>query len=217
MPSFGSRLFALFAVLLIAACAEPLGPEDVAREFWNALEQGDTRAVKRHVKAADAATLGSLDDVLPVSNATFDRIVIDGDVASIATTVTIEGDKALQFPLQTHLVREEAVWKVDYDRTIAAVANAGKLAAVIDKVHEFGNTLQQGIERSVEELESTLPQIEQELSRIEGEIKQRVPELRNRLERFARELQNALERPPSEDPGPVTPPTPESPGSAVEI
>ena len=193
----------------LAACAAKPGPADVAAAFWNAIEAGNTRAVKRHVTAADAALLENLDDVLPISNAELSRIVIDGEKASVDTTVTVDGDKPLDFPLKTHLVLEGDDWKVDYRRTIDAVASAGKLAAMLSKVHEFGDALQEGIERSVDELEQALPKIEQELSRFEQQMKQRMPELRERLEEFTRELEEAIKRPPPADPS--------EPGATVEI
>jgi len=202
-------LFLLAAIL--GGCGSPSTPLDVATEFWAAIEAGDTRAVKRRITTAEAGALESLDDVLPISASKLTKIVIDGNVASVDTTVTVEGDKPLDFPLKTYLVLEQETWKVDYARTIDAVGNAGKLAAVIAKVHEFGDALQEGIERSVEELEHTLPQIEQELSRIEGQIKQHVPELRKRLEQFTKELENAMKRPPG------TPSSPEEAASEGSV
>ncbi|MGR9089111.1 MAG: hypothetical protein ACU85U_00865 [Gammaproteobacteria bacterium] len=190
----------------VAACSQPSTPVGVASGFWTAVEAGDARMVKRRITAAEAASLESLDDVLPISGVELGRIIIDGHEATIDTTVTVTGDKPLDFPLKTYLVLEDEDWKVDYARTTEAVANAGKLAAVIEKVHEFGSTLQLGIERSVQELEHTLPQIEQELSRIENQIKQNVPELRKRLEQFSQDLEEAMKRQPETSP-PVEPGT----------
>lgn len=185
----------LFLLVFNASCAEQLAPQDVAARFWTAIEQKDARGVKRHVTAADAAALESLDDVLPITNAELKRTVIEEHTAFVDTTVTVDGDNPLDYPLKTYLVLEDEHWKVDYERTINAVAAAGKLAAVIGKVHEFSNALQQGIDRSVEQLEQTLPQIEHELSRMEDQIKQQVPELRERLENFAKELEDAIKDP----------------------
>ena len=201
-----ARIILLLLTVLLAACSKPSTPVEVASGFWSAIEAGDARMVKRRITAVEAASLESLDDVLPISGAELGRIIIDGREATIDTTVTVTGDKPLEFPLKTYLVLEDEDWKVDYGRTIEAVANAGKLAAVIDKVHEFGNTLQQGIERSVQELEHTLPQIEQELSRIEDQIKQHAPELRKRIEQFTQELEEAMKRPPKPAP-PIDPGT----------
>lgn len=211
-----SRTLFVALVLLAGGCANNFTPQEVAAKFWTAIESGDTRSAKRHITATDAVSLKSLDEVLPISDAQLKRIIIDGNTATIDTTVTIEGDHPLDFPLKTYLVLEQDEWKVDYTKTIDAVANAGKLAAVIEKVHDFGNTLQQGIERSVEELEHTLPQIEQELSRIEDQIKQHVPELRRRLESFTNELEEALKKRPERSPD-TAPEAPASPGHSIQI
>lgn len=185
----------LMLALLSSSCTQNLTPLEVTGRFWSAIERGDAREVRRHVTAADAAALKSLDNVLPITNSEFSRTVIEHDRAFVDTTVTVEGDDPLKFPLRTYLVLEDQRWKVDYERTISGIATAGKLAAIINKVHEFGAALQQGIERSVQQLEETLPLIEHELSRIEDQIKQHVPELRKRLENFARALQEALRNP----------------------
>ena len=190
------RFCLLFFVLLNVSCGEKLTPQEVAGKFWVGIEQSDARKVKRHVTAANAMALESLDDVLPIVNSKLQRAVVEETTAFIDTLVTIDGDKPLDFPLKTYLVLEDGLWKVDYQRTMSAVANAGNLAAVISKVQEFGTALKEGIDRSVAELEQSLPLIEQELSRIEGQIKQHVPELRKRLENFARELEEAIENPP---------------------
>lgn len=207
-----ARTIALLLVLSLAACGKPSTPVEVATQFWTAIQAGDPGAVKRHVTAAEAASLESVEQILPITDAELGRIVIDGRAATIDTKITVSGDKPLEFPLKTYLVVEDEDWKVDYSRTIEAVGNAGKLASVINKVHEFGDTLQQGIERSVQELEHTLPQIEQELSRIEEQIKQHVPELRKRLEQFTQELEEAMKRPPA-----PSPPVPSEPEESVEI
>ena len=205
-----SRLCLLLFMLLSMSCGKDLTPQQVAGKFWAGIERGDARAVKRHVTAADSLSLRTLDDVLPISNTKLNRVVIENETAYIDTTVTVDGDKPLDFPLKTYLVVEDGDWKVDYQRTISAVASAGKLAAVIGKVHEFGAALQQGIDRSMQELEQTLPQIEQELSRIEDQIKQHVPELRKRLENFTHQLEDAIKNPPEKV-------KPDEPGSTVEI
>lgn len=186
----------LVALTFLCSCAKPLSPQEVATEFWTAVQQGDAAKVKRHITTAEALKFESLDHLLPISKSIVERTVIDAGTATVDTTVTIDADKPLDFPLKTYLVLEEQKWKVDYERTIAAVDNAGKLAAVISKVHEFGSAIQEGIDRSIEEFEQTLPQIEQELSRIEGQIKHHVPELRQRIESFTKELEKALKTPP---------------------
>ena len=192
---FHHAIASLLLVVINTSCANDLSPQEVAGLFWDGIEQGDADKVKRYITAADVIQLNSLDKVLPITEAKLARTVIDADFATIDTRVTVAGDKPVEFPLKTYLVLENDVWKIDYDKTINAVATAGKLAAVMDKVHDFSNALQDGIDRSVQELENTLPQIEEELSRIESHIKQQVPALRERLEKFAQELEDLLESP----------------------
>ena len=119
-----SPFFPLLLALLSVSCGQPLSPQDVAGKFWAGIEQSNVRLVKRHITAADVVALKNLDDVLPISNPRLSRIVIENETAYIDTTVTVDGDKPLDFPLKTYLVIEDGSWKVDYQRTMSAVGNS---------------------------------------------------------------------------------------------
>ena len=192
MAVYLTRFILLLLAVINASCTQQLTPQKVAREFWVALEQGNPQGVKRHIRATDVLALGSLDEVLPIVSFELERTIIEMDIATIDTTVIINADRPLQFPLKTYLVLEDDRWKVNYEKTVNAVETAAKLATVIGKVHEFGDALQEGIDRSMGQLEATLPQIEQELSRFEEQIKQHLPELSKRLEGFSHELDKAI-------------------------
>lgn len=171
----------------------------MTEKFWAAVETGDVARVRKFVVKNDAAELALQKDILPISAATLGRTIIDKEVATVDTTVTISGDNPVTFPLTTHLLLEEGEWKVDYKATTATVSSASQLARVMEHLREFGSALQHGIESSVDELEATLPDIEQEIGRIEEQVKQKVPELRQRIETFAKDLEKAFKNPPPDD------------------
>lgn len=181
--------------LAIVACSKPQTPEEVAASFWHAIASGKPSQVKKHVSAKDHITMESLQNVMPISDVSFGKIIIDGTVASVDTMVTLEGDRPMDLPVATHLVKENERWTVDYERTINTIIAAGKVAAVINQFKDIGTALKEGIGRSVVELEKTLPSIEKELSNMEQQIQQAVPELKSRFENFSRQLEQALAAP----------------------
>jgi hypothetical protein len=196
-------LFIAIIAMSLSACSRDLTPIEVAERFWSAVQSSDAAKVKRYVSHDDAEALESLDDVLPIEQVKLGRTVIDSDRAVVATTATLSGDNPVDMPINTYLLLEDGRWKIDYDQTISSVRVNGQIAEIISKVRDFGKALQDGIDKSVAELERSLPKIESELKRLESELKQKVPELRQKLEGFARDLEDAIkEALPAEESAP---------------
>lgn len=191
---------------LLGACTPPLTPTQVADRFWRAVVAEHPAKLERYVLARDRALLNGEPALLPVANFTLGRVLIDGEQASVATTITLAGDTPVTLELDTALVREQETWRVDYRRTAEALSARSDLARVIGQIGALGETLRQGVEQSVDDMRKALPVIERELSRIEDELRQQVPALRERFESFARELEEALKTPPPErEPAPQPP------------
>lgn len=198
--------------LTLLACSKPQTPEEVAANFWQAIDSGKPSNVKKYISAKDQITMESLQNVMPISDISFGKIVIDGNTASVDTNVTLEGDRPTDLPINTHLLKENERWTVDYERTMNTIIAAGKVAAVINQFKDIGNAVKEGIERSVVEFEKTLPSIEKELSNMEQQIQQAVPELKSRFENFSKQLEQALAAPiENSEPNPDVPrlPTPD--------
>jgi len=191
-----TRLFLLVSMCaLLIACGKAKTPQEVAHSFWQAVESGNPSQVKKHVSAKDQITMDSLQNVMPISDISFGKIIIDGDIASVDTLVTLEGDRPMELPINTHLLKENDQWAVDYVRTIDTIVGAGKVAAVINQFKDIGNAVKNGIEQSVNELEKAMPNIEEQMSNLEEQIQLAVPQLKSRFENFSRELEQALNAP----------------------
>ena len=197
----------LALAVLLTACTPPLTPTQVSDRFWRAVVSEHPAKLERYVLARDRTLLNEDTTLLPVASYTLGRVLIDGEQASVATTITLAGDTPVTLELDTALAREQEAWRVDYRRTADALSAQSDLARVIGQIGALGDTLRQGVEQSVEDMRKALPVIERELSRIEDKLRQQVPALRERFDRFARELEEALQAPPSEreaDPEPAT-------------
>lgn len=198
---FAGLPFAVLALAItLAACSRPLEPQDVADRFWRAVGVQSAAKIRRYVRAADQEELSGDAKILPISGYELGRIVIDGDVATIDTSVTLAGDEPVTVGIETELVRENGHWRVDYERTVNHISMQSDLARVIDQIAVFGDALKDGIDKSVDEMKKVVPEIEKQLSRIEGEIKQRMPELRERLEEFSKRIEESLQQTPEPAP-----------------
>ncbi|MCB1745791.1 MAG: hypothetical protein H6977_05525 [Gammaproteobacteria bacterium] len=193
----------LLALLLLGGCVKPLAPQDVADRFWRAVVAGQPAKTRRYVLTRDRDQIEQGEELLPISRYALGRIVIDGDNASVATEITLDGDQPVTLDIDTVMAREQGQWRIDYEATVAEISARGELAQIIQQIGAIGDTLKQGVEQSVDEMKRALPTIESELRRLEGEIKQRVPELREKLDAFSRSLEEALkQRPPPPAPNP---------------
>ena len=198
VKTFVSCSILIICLSTLQACSKPDTPDLVAQKFWVAVSAGEAKQVKKFVSAKDKATLQSLDEVLPIDSVSFGKIVIDGTLASVDTTVSLAGDQPADLPINTHLVQENEQWVVDYDRTMQTMLAAGQVAAVINQFKDIGIAIKKGIGQSVNEFQQALPEIEQGLTEMEQQIEQAVPKLKSRFEQFSRELEQALNAPPAD-------------------
>ena len=185
-------LFALTVALISSGCSQQLTPHDVADRFWRAAVTGHAGKIKRYVLEKDRAALNDESKLLPISAFELSRIVIDGQAATIATSVTLDGDAPVTVNIDTRLRQEQGEWRVDYAATANEISRHSKLADVIGQISNIGNALKDGLDKSVEEITRAMPAIERELKRLESEFKQRLPELREELREFSKQLDESL-------------------------
>lgn len=197
---------AVLTLLMLCGCTRSLPPQDVADRFWRAVITQHPAKIRRYVREQDQATLKDDPKIMPISEFELGRVVIDGESATIETSITLDADKPVALKIDTELVREGEQWRVDYSATIDDISTQSQLAQVIGQIESIGGALADGIDKSVDEMKKMLPEIERQLSRIEGEIKQRMPELRERIEEFSKRIEESLKLPP-EEPAPTAPPT----------
>ncbi|MGE0482733.1 MAG: hypothetical protein AB7Q81_01190 [Gammaproteobacteria bacterium] len=196
-------IIVVLALAMLGGCVKPLAPQDVADRFWRAIVAKQPAKTRRYVLERDRDQVRQGDEVLPISRYALGRIVIDGESASVATEITLDGDQPVTLTIDTVMAREDGQWRIDYQATVAEISSRGELARIIQQIGNLGETLKQGVQQSMDDMKRALPAIENQLRQLEGEIRQRVPELREKLDTFSRSLEDAIRQAP-----PVTPPAP---------
>jgi len=195
-----ARLVLLLAAALALGACKEMSPLEVARGFWDAAAKDDQAAMRRYVAPGTWPPEQQHAHLLAVGGARFGRIVIDGDRASIDTTVSVRGDRPLDVPLETRLVRDDGAWRVDYHATVAPLAADGALARFLQELRRSGERLARALDESADGLRRSLPGLDRDLRGIEEELRHRIPELRERIEEFSRRLEDALRPPPARKP-----------------
>jgi len=124
--------------------------------------------------------------------------LIDGDHAWVDTTVEIKAEKSFSIPLKTILLKENGLWMVDYESTVATLSSASELATVMGSIHELGEQFAKQFNEVLDVLKKNIPQVQHELEKLEENIKSQIPELKDSLEDLARKLEEALKHPPQD-------------------
>lgn len=203
--SIARAVIVILGLMWAAACQEKMTPTEVAQAFWSAVQARDVDAVRALV-ANGAAQGVEPDRILPISGFSLGRTVIDGNRATVDTQVRLAGDHPIDVSIETRLLNEHGVWKVDYAATVASVSDGGQLAGVLAEIRRLGRQFSGEMDRSLDELQRSLPQIEREIRALEEAFRSQIPELHRQLEEFAREMDKALKEPPRQPPAPPSEP-----------
>ncbi len=185
-------LLPLLLLLSLAACQQPLMPDEVAGLFWQAVQQGDRRTLEELVAPGtmDAQEAGG--ELLSISAVKLGATVIEGEHARVATEVTLDSDRPVTVPLETHLRRIDGRWLVDYRATVRSLRTDSPVAQALFTLRTLTERLQRGLEESTRELQRQAPELERRLEELGRELQSKVPEIQRQLDAFARQLEEAL-------------------------
>ncbi len=197
-----AQLLLLFILLALSAagCNQGLYPLDRADIFWRAIQAQDADKLRKSITAESRQQNNLIKNILPVGQVSLGKTVIDGDRAWVDTTVEIKAEKSFSIPLKTILLKENGLWMVDYENTVATLSSASELATVMDSIHELGEQFAKQFNEVLDVLKKNIPQVQHELEKLEEHIKSQIPELKDSLEDLARRLEEALKHPPQDSP-----------------
>jgi hypothetical protein len=185
-------LILIFLCLFNTACNEGLYPIDVSEKFWRAVKDKDAQAIQKYSTKDTSRDKEAIENILPLSEITLGKTVIDGDSAWVDTTVTISGDKSFTIPLRTVLIMENKQWKVDYDSTVKLVSKGSAVSNVINSIKNMSEDLAKELSQSMEGIEKVIPEVKEEVEKIEESLLEHVPELKKQIEEFVEDLKEAI-------------------------
>jgi len=177
-------LAALLSVLfLLGGCQSLSTPEQVTLAFWQAMTEGDTGTAKKYA-TPETQYLVIQQQHLEGAALQTGVILIDGVNATVATVMTLkasENKKVLSF--ETVLLKENDLWKVDYQRTLNNFLNL-PFGDVFKSLHAIGETLNHAIGETLnKELERQVPLFERQIKSFSNELIRQLDEFRRQLEK----------------------------------
>jgi hypothetical protein len=119
MKSHYHRFTSLFfATLILSGCFSPKSPQDVTREFWEAVITQNVDNVIEYSTLVDTSSYDSFNKNWDDYQLILGKIVIDANQANIETKFSkIDNNNENQRNLNTYLIKQDGEWKVDYVHT----------------------------------------------------------------------------------------------------
>lgn len=167
----------LTLLFLLSGCQPVLTPEQVTTEFWEAMAEGNLDSARNYA-TQETQYLVTKQQNLEDATIKTGAILIDGSNATVATVMTLkkpENNKNLSFT--TVLLKENDLWKVDYQRTLNNLSNL-PFGDFFKSLRALGETLNK-------ELEQQVPLFENQIKSFSEELIRQLDEFRRQLEKAA--------------------------------
>jgi hypothetical protein len=113
--------YLLTATLCAAACGAADGPDVVAEAFWRASKEGDAELAKTYMAEGGSASINDDRNGSSIGDYSLGETAIDGQRATVETTITSSGEQEMVIDFTTVLVQQDGSWKVDLDQTTDAM------------------------------------------------------------------------------------------------
>jgi gas vesicle protein len=177
------------------SCQSTKTPLQVSEHFWLGIKTKNMELVKKYSLANSIDKTEDIAQFENVTDFTFGRIIIDGDVAKIETNVTILSDEnVVDIPLNTYLKNNNDVWKVNYKKTVFQLVLRQNANEVFGDIEQITEEIADEIKESIEEIkEKVVPEIKSEIEQVEKEFLEKLPEFKNLFEEFLHDLEESLE------------------------
>lgn len=167
----------LSLLFLLGGCQAVLTPEQVTTAFWEAMAEGNLDSARKYA-TQETQHLVTKQQNLEDATVKTGAILIDGSNATVSTAMTLkkpESNKVLSF--DTVLLKENDLWKVDYQRTLNNLSNL-PFGEIFKSLRAIGETINK-------ELEQQIPLFEKQIKSFSDELIRQLDEFRRQLEKAA--------------------------------
>jgi len=164
----------LSLLFLLSGCQALLSPEQVTTAFWEAMVEGDLDSARKYA-AQETQHLVTKQQNLEDATVKTGAVLIDGSNATVSTIIKLKkpDNKVLSF--DTVLLKENDLWKVDYQRTLNNLLNL-PFGEIFKSLRAIGETLNK-------ELEQHIPLFEEQIKFFSEELIRQLDEFRRQLEK----------------------------------
>ncbi len=144
--------YLLTAALLGTACGAADDPYGVAEAFWTASKDGDMELAKSYIAEGGSASIDESGS--SIGDFSLGETAIDGDRATVETTMVSAGEQSMELAFTTVLVQQGGGWKVDLDQTSDEMMKSlfgTSMGGLVEKMGEaMGDAMQEMVEGMAE-------------------------------------------------------------------
>lgn len=196
----------LAITLALTGCGGPETPQEVTREFWAAMLDGDAETAAELSTLVDESGFDGYSLDWDGAEVSWGRVTVEGQEAQIGTLLSALPDlKGGELATTTYLVRINDQWQVDYHRTGDKISTDVRIGSLMGSLRDFGDSLRSRLaeesDRANQELDRLLDQFsdfsEETQEEMSDLFQQYSDNLEKQMEELSRSLDEALEQAPS--------------------
>jgi hypothetical protein len=160
-------------VFLLSACQTTVekSPDSVTAAFWQAVISGDLHAAQGYVTDDSRSSLAT-DHAGKYTAVQVGAMTLDGDNATVVTLLT-QNNKKVSF--NTALLKQNNVWKVDYQQTRMNISIV-PFQSIVNELQTIGETFG-------EQLQQQMPLIEKGLEGFGDQLKRQLEDFNQAIDK----------------------------------
>ena len=208
MNSIYQRLIALFlTTILLTGCFGPESPQEVTREFWEAVITHNTEDVLENSTLIDLNRYNAFNRKWEGYQVVTGKLMIDANQAEVETKLSqINKTGEHNIKVTTYLIKQDKKWKVDYVRT-AKLLEGDVFGQFLGQLDQLSKNISSALNESSKKFSIEMQRLEDELKLFAqstsdeankilehhgDKLKQRLKELAESIDRALKEHEDTL-------------------------
>lgn len=177
---------------LTSGCRVDKPPQEVAQCFWDAMKVQDIENGRKYATISTRTLIDPSHEQFKGAVVTFGKIIIDGDLTTIDTTVRLpEHGTETSLPLQTILKKEDGEWRVDYAETKETIQEDDSFSEIAKNLQELGGKLSERMDEALGEIKEKFPEYKEKMEKM-GEVASK--KMDEALQRYVTEIKKGIEK-----------------------
>ena len=185
-------LLILLTVIFVGCQQKSVLPDEVARNYWSAVQSGNTNALKNLTINGNVDSEEQLMSSLHLKNFKIRRTIIEDNNAIVEVDLELENAGSIAVPVDTVLIKQDQSWLVDHKTTLASLRKKSNIGDAIAELRKYSKMFSRDLDQSLNQLEQQAPVIRKSLVELMQKITARVPALKKELKILIEEIDKTI-------------------------
>ncbi len=188
------HLFLLFGIfILLTSCQQKaLMPNEVARDYWDAVKSGNSHQLKNLTINDNGTPEDQLIGSLKIKSFKIKRTIIEDQKATVEVDLELDEADSILIPVNTVLIKQNKIWRVDHKTTVASLRNKSDIGDAIAALHQFSRMLSKDLDQSLTQLERQAPVIRKDIKHLMEKLSARVPTLKKEFQKLIEDIDKSV-------------------------